>query len=431
MSTLVVVGAQWGDEGKGKIVDILSEEADMIVRFAGGHNAGHTVMVDDETFILHLIPSGILHKGKICIIANGVVFDPAAFLEEKETLRKRGVEVSKNLWVSKNAHLIMPYHRAIDRESENLKGTRKIGTTGRGIGPSYADKISRIGIRISDLLDKTIFGEKLKANLTEMNFFLEHLYKAKGFEFNEVYQEYIQYAAQISEHATDTYLMIHQAIQAKKKILFEGAQGTHLDIDHGTYPFVTSSTATAGGACTGAGVGPTSINKVMGVAKAYSTRVGSGPFPTEIQGPEGTNLRDLGKEFGSTTGRARRCGWFDVLNIKYAVMVNGLSSLAITKLDVLDTFESIPVCTAYKHRGKIYKEMPTESAILSEAEPVYEILPGWKQSTVGVTDFNKLPRQAQTYLKKIEEWCQCKIDMISTGSKRNETIFVKNPFSLT
>jgi adenylosuccinate synthase len=431
MSTLVVVGAQWGDEGKGKIVDILSEEADMIVRFAGGHNAGHTVMVDDETFILHLIPSGILHKGKICIIGNGVVFDPAAFLEEKETLRKRGVEVSKNLWVSKNAHLIMPYHRAIDRESENLKGTRKIGTTGRGIGPSYADKISRIGIRISDLLDKAVFGEKLKANLTEMNFFLEHLYKAKGFEFNEVYQEYIQYAEQISEHATDTYLMIHQAIQAKKKILFEGAQGTHLDIDHGTYPFVTSSTATAGGACTGAGVGPTSINKVMGVAKAYSTRVGSGPFPTEIQGPEGANLRELGKEFGSTTGRARRCGWFDVLNIRYAVMVNGLASLAITKLDVLDTFESIPVCTAYKHRGKIYKEMPTESAILSGAEPVYEILPGWKQSTVGVTDFNKLPRQAQTYLKKIEEWCQCQIDMISTGSKRNETIFVKNPFSLT
>jgi adenylosuccinate synthase len=431
MSTLVVVGAQWGDEGKGKIVDILSEEADMIVRFAGGHNAGHTVMVDDETFILHLIPSGILHKGKICIIGNGVVFDPAAFLEEKETLRKKGVEVSRNLWVSKNAHLIMPYHRAIDRESENLKGTRKIGTTGRGIGPSYADKISRIGIRISDLLDKAVFGEKLKTNLTEMNFFLEHLYKAKGFEFNEVYQEYIHYAEQISEHATDTYLMIHQAIQAKKKILFEGAQGTHLDIDHGTYPFVTSSTATAGGACTGAGVGPTSINKVMGVAKAYSTRVGSGPFPTEIHGPEGANLRELGKEFGSTTGRARRCGWFDVLNIRYAVMVNGLSSLAITKLDVLDSLETIPVCTAYKHRGKLYKEMPTESAILSKAEPVYEILPGWKQSTVGVTDFNKLPRQAQTYLKKIEAWCQCQIDMISTGSKRNETIFVKNPFSLT
>ena len=431
MATLVVVGAQWGDEGKGKIVDILSEKADMIVRYAGGHNAGHTVMIDNETFILHLIPSGILHKGKTCIIGNGVVFDPAAFIEEKETLKKRGIEVSRNLWVSKNAHLIMPYHRAIDRESENLKGTRKIGTTGRGIGPSYADKISRIGIRVSDLLNETLFREKLKTNLAEMNFFLEHLYKAKGFELDAIFNEYMGYSKQISEFTADTYLMIHQAIQGKKNILFEGAQGTHLDIDHGTYPFVTSSSAVAGGACTGAGIGPTTINKVLGVAKAYSTRVGSGPFPTEIKGKESEHLRDLGKEFGSTTGRPRRCGWFDVLAVRYSVMVNGLSSLAITKLDVLDTFDSIPVCTGYRFKGKIFKEMPTEFDVLNEAEPIYEVLPGWKTSTLGVTEFKKLPQKAQTYLNKIEEWSQCKIEMISTGSKRNETIFINHPFNLT
>ncbi|MBI1821727.1 MAG: adenylosuccinate synthase [Nitrospirae bacterium] len=431
MATLVVVGAQWGDEGKGKIVDILSEKADMIVRYAGGHNAGHTVIIDHETFILHLIPSGILHKGKTCIIGNGVVFDPAAFIEEKETLKKRGIEVSRNLWVSKNAHLIMPYHRAIDRASENLKGTRKIGTTGRGIGPSYSDKISRIGIRVSDLLNETLFREKLKTNLAEMNFFLEHLYKAKGFELDAIFNEYMEYSKQVSEFAADTHLMIHQAIQGKKNILFEGAQGTHLDIDHGTYPYVTSSSAVAGGACTGAGVGPTAINKVLGVAKAYSTRVGSGPFPTEIKGKEAENLRDLGKEFGSTTGRPRRCGWFDVLAVRYSVMVNGLSSLAITKLDVLDTFDSIPVCTGYRFKGKTFKEMPTEFDVLNEAEPVYEILPGWKSSTLGVTEIKKLPQKAQTYLNKIEEWSQCEIEMISTGSKRNETIFINHPFSLT
>ncbi|MBI1823598.1 MAG: adenylosuccinate synthase [Nitrospirae bacterium] len=429
MSTLVIVGAQWGDEGKGKIVDILSEQSDMIVRYAGGHNAGHTVMVDQETFILHLIPSGILHPGKTCIIGNGVVLDPAAFIEEKELLIKRNIEVARNLWISKSAHLIMPYHRAIDRESENLKGNRKIGTTGRGIGPSYADKISRIGIRVSDLLDPHLFREKLKTNLTEMNFFLEHLYRAKGFELESVYQEYMGYAKEITEHTADTYLMINQAIQNKKKVLFEGAQGTHLDIDHGTYPFVTSSSAVAGGACTGAGVGPTSINKVLGVAKAYTTRVGSGPFPSELQGAEGENLRKIGKEFGSTTGRARRCGWFDVLSVRYAVMVNGLSSLAITKLDVLDSFDTISVCTAYRYNGKVYQEMPTDQTILFGAEPVYEILPGWKTPTVGITQYDKLPKNAQSYLKKIEAWCQCKIEMISTGSKRNQTIFVDHPFS--
>jgi adenylosuccinate synthase len=431
MSSLVVVGAQWGDEGKGKIVDILSEQSDMIVRYAGGHNAGHTVMIGDETFILHLIPSGILHNGKICIIGNGVVFDPAAFIEEKETLIKKGISVSRNLWISKNAHLIMPYHRAIDRASENLKGTRKIGTTGRGIGPSYADKISRIGIRVSDLLDSKLFYEKLKANLAEMNFFLEHLYKSRGFELEAVYREYMGYAGQISEFTADTFRMVNQAIRDKKKVLFEGAQGTHLDIDHGTYPFVTSSSAIAGGACTGAGVGPTRIDKVLGVAKAYTTRVGSGPFPTELAGQEGDSLREIGKEFGSTTGRARRCGWFDVLSVRYAVVINGLSSLAITKLDVLDHFEKIRVCTGYRHKGKIFDEMPTDQAVLSEAEPVCESLPGWKESTVGIRDFGKLPRNAQSYLKKIEEWCQCPVDLISTGSKRSEIIKLNDPFNLT
>lgn len=430
MSTLVVVGAQWGDEGKGKIVDILSEKADLIVRYAGGHNAGHTVMVGQETFILHLIPSGILHKGKTCIIGNGVVFDPAAFIEEKNTLIKKGVEVGNNLWVSKSAHLIMPYHRAIDRAAENQKGTRKIGTTGRGIGPSYADKVARIGLRISDLLDADRFREKLKVNLSEMNFFLEHLYKLKGFELEPLLKEYGDYAREIAPHASDTYLLIHQAIRKKQNILFEGAQGTHLDIDHGTYPFVTSSSAVAGGACTGAGVGPTAINKALGVAKAYSTRVGSGPFPSELHGKEGENLRELGKEFGSTTGRARRCGWFDLIAVRYAVIINGLTSLAITKLDVLDTFDEIKVCTGYRYKGTVLKEMPTEAAVLDSVEPVYETLPGWKESTVGTRDFTKLPKNAQSYLKKLEVWTECKVEMISTGSKRDETIILNHPFVL-
>ncbi|HXN06549.1 MAG TPA: adenylosuccinate synthase [Nitrospiria bacterium] len=430
MSTLVVVGAQWGDEGKGKIVDILSEKADMIVRYAGGHNAGHTVIVGQETFVLHLIPSGILHKGKTCIIGNGVVFDPAAFIEEKNTLIKKGVEIGDNLWVSKSAHLIMPYHRAIDRAAENQKGTRKIGTTGRGIGPSYADKVARIGLRISDLLDAERFREKLKVNLAEMNFFLEHLYKSKGFDLEPLLKEYGDYAHQIAPHASDTYLLIHQAIRKKQNILFEGAQGTHLDIDHGTYPFVTSSSAIAGGACTGAGIGPTDINKVLGVAKAYSTRVGSGPFPTELHGKEGENLRELGKEFGSTTGRARRCGWFDVIAVRYAVLINGLASLAITKLDVLDTFDEIRVCTGYRYKRTVLEEMPTEGALLEKVEPVYETLPGWRESTLGTREFWKLPKNAQSYLKKIEEWTECKVEIISTGSKRDETIILKHPFSV-
>src|SRR5579863_1033889 len=340
---VVVVGTQWGDEGKGKIVDLLSERADVVVRYQGGHNAGHTVVSGKDIFILHLLPTGILHPGKLCMIGNGVVVDPAALLEEVDGLRTRGIDPSGRIFVSEAAHLIMPYHKAIEKESEKVKGTRKIGTTGRGIGPTYADKMARVGIRVVDLLDPVVFREKLSANLVEMNYFLEQLYKVKGFDLEKVYDEYMGYAEKIGGYIANTSLMINRFLDEGKKVLLEGAQGTHLDVDHGTYPFVTSSNATAGGACTGTGVGPTRIRAVLGVAKVYSTRVGSGPFPTELTGPTGELLRERGREFGATTGRPRRCGWFDAVSVRSAVRINGLTGLAVTKLDILDGLEKIKI----------------------------------------------------------------------------------------
>jgi adenylosuccinate synthase len=429
MANLVVVGTQWGDEGKGKIVDLLTQEADFVVRYQGGHNAGHTVVIGQEQFILHLIPAGILHPGKKCVIGNGVVVDPAALIEEVDALIKRGIQVCGRLFVSDKSHLIMPYHRAIEKESEAHKGTRRIGTTGRGIGPTYSDKMARIGIRMVDLYDGDVFYRKLSENLTEMNFFLEKLYKVKGFEVKRVYDEYMDYASRIREFVTDTSKLLNQAMGEGKDILFEGAQGTHLDVDHGTYPYVTSSNATAGGACTGTGIGPTRIHGVLGVAKAYTTRVGSGPFPTEIKDEECEALRQRGKEYGATTGRARRCGWFDAVAVRYAVMINGLTSLAITKMDVLDECDEIKLCVGYRYEDNSFYEMPSQLSVLDQCEPIYEVFPGWRKPTTGISSYSQLPPQAQVYLKRIAELIQCPIDIISTGSKRDQTIILQNPFA--
>ncbi len=422
MANTVVVGTQWGDEGKGKIVDILSEDADVVVRYQGGHNAGHTVVVDDEQFILHLIPTGILHKGTICVIGNGVVIDPQALFEEMKEVKNRGFVLKGNLFISKNAHLIMPYHRAIEKESEKLKGTRKIGTTGRGIGPTYADKMARVGIKMADLLDPEVFREKLAVNINDMNFILDNLYNVEGFEVDKVYDEYMGYVDTIKDMIVDTSILVNRAIDEGKNVLFEGAQGTHLDVDLGTYPYVTSSNTTAGGACTGSGVGPTRIDKVLGVTKAYTTRVGSGPFPTEEDSELGSLLQKRGLEIGASTGRPRRCGWFDAVAVRHSVRVNGISSLAVTKVDVLDRQDKLKICVSYRYKDKTLVEMPSELKILENCEPIYEELKGWKDLTTGVTVYEDLPENAKNYLKRIEDLVKCPIEIISTGSKRNETI---------
>lgn len=429
MPNLVVVGTQWGDEGKGKIVDILAHDADAVARFQGGSNAGHTVINQRGTFVFHLIPSGILYPGKLCVIGNGVVIDPAALIEEMDRLQAKGVKIGKNFAISQRAHLILPYHKAIEKAAEQSKGSRRIGTTGRGIGPSYADKMARIGIRAGDLFNPSLFRTKLEENLAEMNAFLERLYRVSGFHVEKVFQEYMGYAERLKGHIADTSLLLNQAIDRGKSVLFEGAQGTHLDVDVGTYPYVTSSSAAAGGAATGTGVGPTKLHAVMGVAKAYTTRVGSGPFPTELKDEIGGGLQERGKEFGSTTGRPRRCGWFDGVVLRYATRVNGLSSLAVTKLDVLDGCKELKLCTGYRHGGTLYKEMPADLQVLTECEPVYETMPGWATATTGVTAYKNLPAQAKRYLKRIEELAECRIDMISTGSKRSETIVLRNPLA--
>jgi len=427
MPNVVVVGLQWGDEGKGKIVDFLSEKADVVARFQGGHNAGHTVVINNEKFILHLIPSGILNRGKTCLIGNGVVVDPAALIEEIDGLLERGVEI-KNLYLSKNAHLIMPYHVALDREHERLRGAKNIGTTGRGIGPCYCDKIGRVGIRVADLLQPALFKEKLKANLFHINFLLEHLYKAPCFTIEKIYDEYMAYGERLAQYVADTDIIVNKTISAKGNVLFEGAQGTLLDIDHGTYPYVTSSNAVAGGACTGLGVGPTKISRVLGIVKAYTTRVGSGPFPTEIKDALGEHLRERGGEYGATTGRPRRCGWLDMVVLRHSARINGTTGIAITKLDILDGLESIKICTSYRHSGKIYKEFPKEINIFEECEPVYEEVEGWTASTLGMRNFDQLPKAARKYLRTIEKMLGVKVHIISTGQRRDELILVKDQF---
>ncbi len=428
MSAVVIVGAQWGDEGKGKIVDVLTEKADAVARYQGGHNAGHTVVINNEKFVLHLIPSGILHHDKLCVIGNGVVIEPSSLISEINELKQRGIRIGENLLISKTAHLIMPYHIAIENENEKVKGAKKIGTTGRGIGPTYVDKMARTGIRVIDLYSPNVFREKLECNLTEVNHVLQGRYKTKGFSVDEIYEKYLRYADDLSAHVADTDIVIGNMVGRNKKILFEGAQGTLLDVDHGTYPFVTSSSAVAGGACTGLGIGPTKISKVLGVVKAYTTRVGEGPFPTEMKDAIGEELRQKGGEYGATTGRPRRCGWLDLVGLRHAVRVNGLTGIAITKLDILDGIDKIKICVAYKAGDQILHDLPKDLSLLQKAEPVYEETKGWKQSTIGAKKFEMLPMNAQKYIKKIEDSLGVSIDIISTGQRRDELIILKRQF---
>jgi adenylosuccinate synthase len=419
----VIVGTQWGDEGKGKIIDILAAKADYIVRYQGGNNAGHTVITGGREYIFHLIPSGILHRGKICCIGNGVVVDPEVLLEEIDHLSQLGIDIRKRLKISSLAHVILPYHRILDRLRET-KGTHKIGTTGRGIGPCYADKIARCGIRMVDLLNAELFREKLKNNLKEKNEIFRRVYGHPGFSFLRVYRNYLDYAQQLRPYITNSAWLLNRAIEDKKALLFEGAQGTFLDIDFGTYPFVTSSSATAGGACTGTGVSPVKIDKVIGVAKAYTTRVGEGPFPTEFNPRFSEVMRLRGNEFGATTGRPRRCGWFDSLLVKEAVMLNGISTLAITKLDVLDGLGQINISVAYKYKGKLFREFPPDPEVLQGCRPLYRKLKGWNETISGIRSFKKLPAAARGYLSCISDLLQVKISLISVGSSREETIRV-------
>ena len=423
MANTLVVGAQWGDEGKGKIVDILTENSDIICRYQGGPNAGHTVVLKDKKFIFHLIPSGILHPKKLCVIGNGVVIDPQAMVLEMEELTKAGIKIGNNIKISKNAHLIMPYHKVLDRERENKLGKGKIGTTMRGVGPAYIDKIGRVGIRICDLIDEKVFREKLEENLLEKNFLIKNYFKAKPLSVSQIFDEYMGYRKIIKPFFADIGEILKKAIISKKKLLFEGAQGSMLDVDHGTYPFVTSSNTTIGGVLTGLGI-PLKIDDIIGVSKAYTTRVGSGVFPTEVFGNEGEMLSSRGAEFGATTGRRRRCGWLDLMVLKYSTWINGINKLAITKLDVLDTFPKIKVCVGYELDGKRLKSFPIEHHILSKIKPVYKEIKGWHSSTLGIRNYKALPKEAKDYLKFISDSLECKISIISTGAKREETVIV-------
>ncbi|RNC72267.1 MAG: adenylosuccinate synthase [Desulfuromonadales bacterium] len=430
MANVVVVGAQWGDEGKGKVVDIYTEHADDVVRYQGGNNAGHTLVVGEEKIILHLIPSGILHEGKRCFIGNGVVLDPEVFIMEITRLKEKGrISDDSALLLSESLHVIMPYHKRIDLAREAKSGDKKIGTTGRGIGPAYEDKIGRRGIRLMDLLDREVFARKLRDNLEEKNVILEKLLGDKPFTFEEIYEQYCGYAEILRKYVADTALILHNDIQAGKKLLFEGAQGTLLDVDHGTYPFVTSSSTCAGGAATGSGVSPRTINEIIGISKAYVTRVGSGPFPTELLDAEGERLRQAGNEFGSTTGRPRRCGWFDAMVVRYAVRVNGLTGVAITKLDVLNDFDTIRICTGYTHDGKTLTDLPANLAVFEKCQPVYEEMPGWKSDICGARSFDELPETAKQYVRRLEELIGCPIVLVSVGPRRDQTITLRNPFA--
>jgi len=429
MANVVVIGAQWGDEGKGKVVDIYTEFADNVVRYQGGNNAGHTLVVGDEKVILHLIPSGILHDGKRCIIGNGVVLDPEVFIMEITKLKANGyLKDDAMLRLSEALHIIMPYHKRIDIAREVRSGAKKIGTTGRGIGPAYEDKIGRRGIRLMDLLDEKAFTRKVKEVLEEKNLILTQLLGEKPFTFEEIFEEYMGYAETLRKYAEDTSLLLHKEIKAGKSLLFEGAQGTLLDVDHGTYPYVTSSSTCSGGACTGSGVSPREIHEVIGIAKAYATRVGSGPFPTELEDETGEQLRQAGREFGSTTGRPRRCGWYDALVARYAVRVNGLSGIAITKLDVLSGLDTVKVCTAYKYQGQLLDEVPASLEIMEQCSPVYEEFPGWTEDITGAKSLADLPVNAQNYIKQIEKLSGAPVVIVSVGPRRDETIILRNPF---
>jgi adenylosuccinate synthase len=429
MANVAIIGAQWGDEGKGKIVDLFTQEADIVVRFQGGNNAGHTLVVDGDKTILHLVPSGALHPNKLCVIGNGVVVDPEILIEEIAALKTRGHLASdEQLRISEQAHVIMPYHKAIDLARERLRGKGKIGTTGRGIGPAYEDKVARVGIRFVDLLEEDTFREKLQRNIEEKNFYLRAILNEKALDFDAIHDRYTGYREELKRFVTNTGVLLDQKMRSGKRVLFEGAQGTLLDIDHGTYPYVTSSSTVTGGACSGSGVGPQNIQQVIGISKAYTTRVGSGPFPTELDGPEGEKLRREGGEFGATTGRSRRCGWFDAVGVRHAVRMNGMTGIALTKLDVLTGFEKIPVCTAYRYQGSSIDEFPASAKVMQKAEPVYEFMEGWNAPLGKVRQFADLPKPAQEYVRRIEEVVGTEIILVSVGPGREQTILLKNPF---
>jgi adenylosuccinate synthase len=425
MPAIVLLGAQWGDEGKGKATDILGDRVKYVVRYQGGNNAGHTVVIGDQKYALHLLPSGILTPTCIPVIGNGVVIDPAVLLEEIRGLNERGVDTS-NLKISTNAHLITPYHRTIDKVSERFLGKAKIGTTGRGIGPAYADKINRIGIRVQDLFDTSILRQKIEGALKDKNQVLVKVFNRKGLEIDEILKEYLEYAEILKPYVTDTSLLLNQALERGENILLEGSQGTLLDVDHGTYPFVTSSNPTAGGASTGSGIGPTKISRVIGIVKAYTTRVGSGPFPTELFDEDGEKLRSIGGEVGVTTGRARRCGWYDAPIARYAVRINGLTDFFLTKLDVLTGWEKIPVCVAYEIDGRRVEELPASQSDFHHAKPIYEFLPGWIEDISTARKLSDLPVNAQGYIKFLEKISGAPISAVGVGPGRDETILVRD-----
>ncbi|MFQ5672572.1 MAG: adenylosuccinate synthase [Nitrospinales bacterium] len=428
MPVAVVVGMQWGDEGKGKIIDLLTEKADIVARYQGGHNAGHTICFDGKEVVLHLIPSGIFRDNTFCVIGNGVVVDPAALVDEIRQLEGMGVDFENRLMLSDRANIILPYHGLSEQASENSATRRKIGTTGRGIGPSYVDKIARIGLRIGDFSDPDALREKLEANCREKELLLKNLYNKTFPDIQTLTADLLQYREILLQYMGNTHSFLRKKIAEQKNILCEGAQGTMLDVDHGTYPFVTSSNATAGGACTGLGIPPTGISRVVGVVKAYTTRVGEGPFPTELSGGNGDQLRMDGQEFGATTGRPRRCGWFDAVVAKYAIGLNGIDSMILTKIDVLDQFDTIQVCTGYRHQGRVYDEMPADIEVLENCRPVYTEFKGWKQKTVGIDCLKNFPDNARRYIHGLEDLLGVGFMIVSTGPGRDQTIRLEELF---
>jgi adenylosuccinate synthase len=422
MSVQIIVGAQWGDEGKGKIVDLLSENADIVARYQGGANAGHTVCIGEKEYVLHLIPSGIFHPHITCVIGNGVVLDPAALMSEISQLTAAGINIGGRLLISHNAHLIMPYHKQLDVIREQTSS--KSGTTGRGIGPAYIDKFMRIGIRIVDLLDRDILAQKLKTNIEEKNQILTKVYGETKIDVDAIISEYQEFDKHIDAYITDTALYLNQAIKQGKRIIAEGAQGALLDVDHGTYPFVTSSSPTSGGACTGLGIPPNSVDSIVGIVKAYSTRVGNGPFPTELPDGTGERLRTIGHEFGATTGRPRRCGWFDAVAMRYSAMVNGIEKIAIMKLDVLDDFDEIKVCIGYEYNGKRLKTFPTDVDSLQRITPIYESYEGWKTPLSGISSYGELPQRARRYIESLAHLIGTSLWIVSVGPRRDQTILL-------
>lgn len=423
MANIVVLGTQWGDEGKGKIIDLIAPSFDVVARSQGGHNAGHTVFIKGKKIVLHLIPSGILRSDKLCIIGNGVVIDPAAFLDELAELKSHGVQNDENVAISKKAHLILPYHSLIEKISERERGAKKIGTTSRGIGPAYQDKAARLGIRAGDLLNLKVLREKIDQNVEEKNIYLAH-YGEKKLNKDRVFEEFSVFAEPLKKYIKDISLILHDCLEQKKSILFEGAQGTLLDIDHGTYPYVTSSNSTVGGVCTGLGVGPDKIDAVIGITKAYSTRVGGGPFPTETGGEIGRLLMEKGNEYGATTGRPRRCGWFDAVAVSYSCRINGIKRIVLSKPDVLDELFEISVCVGYRYKGEILRGFPSDIWELSEVEPVYKTIRGWAESIAGTKEYSSLPQAFKDYVKMIEDLVQADVSIISTGKERNESILI-------